>query len=70
MLETRFPRIRTDGITVDHGTEFTSKAFEEWAYQHGAELDFNHPIHASVKSNGPQKQRTSSADPCGKWLER
>ena len=30
-------------ITVDHGTEFTSKALEEWAYQHGVQLDFTHP---------------------------
>jgi putative transposase len=22
-------------ITVDHGTEFTSKALEEWAYRRG-----------------------------------
>jgi hypothetical protein len=28
---------------VDHGTEFTSKALEEWAYQHGVKLDFTHP---------------------------
>jgi len=30
-------------ITVDHGTELTSKALEEWAYQHGVKLDFTHP---------------------------
>jgi putative transposase len=30
-------------ITVDHGTEFTSKALEEWAYRHGIKLDFTHP---------------------------
>ena len=30
-------------ITVDHGTEFTSKAMEEWAYQRGVKLDFIHP---------------------------
>ena len=30
-------------ITVDHGTEFTSKALEDWAYQHGVKLDFTHP---------------------------
>jgi putative transposase len=27
-------------ITVDHGTEFTSKALDEWAYRRGVELDF------------------------------
>jgi putative transposase len=30
-------------ITVDHGTEFTSKALEEWAHQRGVKLDFIHP---------------------------
>lgn len=30
-------------ITVDHGTEFTSKALEEWAYQRGVKLDFTRP---------------------------
>jgi len=30
-------------ITVDHGTEFTSKALEEWAWQNGVKLDFIHP---------------------------
>ena len=32
-----------ESITVDHGTEFTSKALEEWAYQKGVKLDFTHP---------------------------
>ena len=27
-------------ITVDHGTEFTSRALEDWAYQRGVQLDF------------------------------
>jgi putative transposase len=27
----------------DHGTEFTSKALEEWAYRRGVKLDFIHP---------------------------
>lgn len=30
-------------ITVDHGTEFTSKALEEWAYQRGVKLNLTHP---------------------------
>lgn len=30
-------------ITVDHGTEFTSKALEAWAWWRGVELDFTHP---------------------------
>ena len=27
-------------ITVDHGTEFTYRALEDWAYQRGVQLDF------------------------------
>lgn len=30
-------------ITVDHGTEFTSKALDEWAWRSGVELDFIRP---------------------------
>jgi putative transposase len=30
-------------ITVDHGTEFTSKALDTWAYQRGVQLDFIRP---------------------------
>lgn len=30
-------------ITVDNGTEFTSKALDEWAYQRGVRLDFIRP---------------------------
>src|SRR5689334_3783146 len=30
-------------ITVDHGTEFTSRALEDWAYRRGVALDFIHP---------------------------
>lgn len=30
-------------ITVDHGTEFTSKALEAWAWERGVKLDFIHP---------------------------
>lgn len=30
-------------ITVDHGTEFTSKALEAWAWDRGVQLDFIHP---------------------------
>jgi putative transposase len=29
--------------TVDHGTEFTCKALEEWAWQRGVKLDFTRP---------------------------
>lgn len=30
-------------ITVDHGTEFTSKALDEWCYLPGMKLDFIRP---------------------------
>lgn len=30
-------------ITVDHGTEFTSKALEAWAWKNGIKLDFIQP---------------------------
>ena len=30
-------------ITVDHGSEFTSKALEEWAWRRSAKLDFIRP---------------------------
>ena len=30
-------------ITVDHGTEFMSRALEDWAYQGGVQLDFIRP---------------------------
>ena len=30
-------------ITVDHGTEFTSRALDEWAHRRGITLDFIRP---------------------------
>lgn len=30
-------------ITVDNGSEFTSKALDAWAYEHGVKLDFIRP---------------------------
>ncbi|MGB5052974.1 MAG: integrase core domain-containing protein [Nitrospirales bacterium] len=30
-------------ITGDHGTEFQSRALENWAYRRGVQLDFIHP---------------------------
>jgi putative transposase len=35
------PRPRS--ITVDHGTEFQSRALEDWAYRRGVALDFIRP---------------------------
>lgn len=34
---------RPVSITVDHGTEFTSRALEDWAYRRGVKLDFTRP---------------------------
>jgi uncharacterized protein YbjT (DUF2867 family) len=41
-------------ITVDHGTELTSRAFEDWAWGHGVQLDFIIPA-------SPWKARSSKA---------
>ena len=30
-------------ITVDHGTEFTSRVLDDWAYRRGVKLDFIRP---------------------------
>lgn len=38
-LERELPR----AITVDHGTEFTSKALDEWCFRSGVQLDFIRP---------------------------
>jgi len=35
--------VKPRSITVDHGTEFTSRALEDWAYAHGIALDFTRP---------------------------
>ena len=35
--------VRPRSITVDHGTEFTSRALEDWAYRRGVQLDFIRP---------------------------
>ncbi len=32
-----------NAITVDNGTEFTSKALDEWAYKRGVKLDYTRP---------------------------
>jgi putative transposase len=34
---------RPRSITVDHGTEFQSRAVEDWAYRCGVQLDFIRP---------------------------
>ncbi len=35
--------LRSRSITVDHGTEFQSRALEDWAYHRGVQLDFIRP---------------------------
>ena len=40
VLETAPP---PHSITVDHGTEFQSRALEDWAYRRGVQLDFIRP---------------------------
>jgi putative transposase len=43
-LDRAIERADTPGsTTIDHGTEFTSKMLEEWAYRRGVKLDFVHP---------------------------
>ena len=37
------PTATPRSITVDHGTEFTSRALEDWAYRRGVQLDFIRP---------------------------
>jgi putative transposase len=35
--------VRPRSITVDHGTEFMSRALEDWAFARGVQLDFIRP---------------------------
>ncbi len=37
------PQQLPQSLTVDHGTEFTSKALEAWAFYRGVALDFTRP---------------------------
>ena len=41
-------------ITVDHGTEFMSRALEDWAYRRGVQLDF-------IRPGNPWKMRSSKS---------
>ena len=43
VLEGGASRPLPKAITVDHGTEFTSRALDEWAWQRGVQLDFIRP---------------------------
>jgi putative transposase len=54
-------------ITVDHGTEFASRAMDEWAYRRGVKLDFIHPgrpvENGSIESfNGRLRDECLNAD--------
>lgn len=48
-MRTPLPR----SITVDHSSEFMSRALEEWAYRRGVQLDFTRP----GKPNGQWARR-------------
>ena len=60
-------------ITVDHGTEFQSRALEDWAYRQGVQLDFIRPgkpvENAFIESfNGRLRdERRSSPALAGNW---
>ncbi len=41
--EVALERFSPFAITVDHGTNFTSKALDEWCYFQGVNLDFIRP---------------------------
>jgi len=44
LLDEAIARVgRPVSITCDHGTEFTSRALEAWAYDRGVQLDFTRP---------------------------
>jgi putative transposase len=42
-LDRALPAVAPRSITVDHGTEFMSRALEDWAYRRGVQLDFIRP---------------------------
>ena len=47
-------------ITIDHGTEFTSKALEAWAWERGVKLDFIRPGKPTEKGVHREFQRTTA----------
>ena len=49
-------------ITVDNGTEFSSKAMDLWAYKNGVHLDFIRP--GRPVENGYIFRRTTIYDRC------
>jgi putative transposase len=42
-------------ITVDHGTEFQSRALEDWAYRRGVQLDFIRPGKPVLKTRSSKR---------------
>jgi hypothetical protein len=54
-------------IVIDHGTEFTSKALDQWAYEHRVTLHFITP---GRPMENPYVAYCTSLDGCGKmWVE-
>ena len=51
------PRPRS--ITVDHGTEFQSRALEDWAYRRGVQPDFTRPV-SLLKTRSPNRSMGGS----------
>jgi putative transposase len=52
VLERLVPKLGVPvSITVDHGTEFTSKALENWAWRRGIKLDFIRPGKPTEKAH-------------------
>lgn len=59
LLDEAIARVgRPVSITCDHGTEFTSRALEAWAYERGVQLDFTRP-------GNPRTTGTSSPSTAG-----
>ncbi len=61
-------------ITVDHGTEFQSRALEDWAYRRGVQLDFIRPgkpvENALIESfNGRLRDECLNVHQCASLVE-
>ncbi len=67
--------LRLRSITVDHGTEFQSRALEDWAYHRGVQLDFIRPgkpvEHACIESfNGRLRDECFERVQCSPFVKR
>lgn len=56
-------------VTVDHGTEFMSRALEGWAYQRGVQLDFMGPARR-MRLMSRTSRTSTPARPLGRPLEK